>query len=218
MTAVKANKSAFGSDVPCTNDDSQSMDLCATRDKWQSWPIVEVAVSFCEAYRRSLKTGSQPFFLQKLTDDECELGPQNQFGVLFEPNGFILFQAQVLEVSTVAFLVDIFARPSAAFSLHEPAELIGSCYIMPNHFTSTSGTIKDTIISSSKFEAIGDICMDFLVIKSMENATCDFAVTFAKHWKPVWKGIDVGHRGLGNSYTKAERYFWIDLKRSLFGI
>ena len=151
---------------------------------------------------------STPFFLQKLTDDECELGPQNQFGVLFEPNGFILFQAQVLEVSTVAFLVDIFARPSAAFSLHEPAELIGSCYIMPNHFTSTSGTIKDTIISSSKFEAIGDICMDFLVIKSMENATCDFAVTFAKHWKPVWKGIDVGHRGLGNSYTKAERYFW----------
>ena len=187
MTAVKANKSTFG-DVPSsTNDDSQSMDISATRNEWQSWPIVEVA---------------------KLTDDECELSPQTQFGVLFEQSGFILFQAKVLEVQTVAFLVDIFARPASttkALSLHEPAELIGSCYIMPNHFTSTSGTFKDTIISSSKFEAVGDICMDFLVIKSMENATCDFAVTFAKHWKPVWKGIDVGHRGLGNSYTKAER-------------
>ena len=91
------------------------------------------------------------------------------------------------------------------FFLPFQLQLIGSCYIMPKHFTTTSGHIKEAIISSSKFEAIGDICMDFLVIKSMENATCDFAVTFAKHWKPVWKGIDVGHRGLGNSYTKAER-------------
>ena len=44
MTAVNANKSTFG-EVPSSNDDSQSMDLCATRNKWQSWPIVEVAVS-----------------------------------------------------------------------------------------------------------------------------------------------------------------------------
>lgn len=44
--------------------------------------------------------------------------------------------------------------------------------------------------------------MDFLVIQSVEDANCDYAVTFAKHWQPHWKGIDVGHRGLGNSFTK----------------
>ena len=44
MTPVKANKSTFG-DLPCSNDDSQSLDMSATRDRWQSWPIMEVAVS-----------------------------------------------------------------------------------------------------------------------------------------------------------------------------
>ena len=68
------------------------------------------------------------------------------------------------------------------------------------------GTIKDTIVSSSKFEAIGEIELDYLVVHPIwkEGVSCDFAVTFAKHWKPHWKGIDVGHRGLGNSFTKAD--------------
>ena len=37
------------------------------------------------------------------------------------------------------------------------------------------------------------------------DAQCDFAVTFAKHWQPHWKGLDVGHRGLGNSFTKLDQ-------------
>lgn len=87
----------------------------------------------------------------------------------------------------------------------EPAELIGSCYIMPKHFTSTSGRIKEAIISSSKFEAIGEISIEFLVVHPMKEPICDFAVTFAKHWDSNWKGIDVGHRGLGNSFTKLDQ-------------
>ena len=84
-------------------------------------------------------------------------------------------------------------------------QLIGSCYIMPKHFTTTSGHIKEAIISSSKFEAIGDINVNFLVVNHINEDPCDFAVTFAKHWQPHWKGLDVGHRGLGNSFTKLDQ-------------
>ena len=69
------------------------------------------------------------------------------------------------------------------------------------------GTIKEAVISSTKFQAIGEITVEFLVVHPIwkEQVNCDFAVTFAKHWKPHWKGIDVGHRGLGNSFTKADQ-------------
>ena len=50
-------------------------------------------------------------------------------------------------------------------------------------------------------------------VKSNNNASssnsskskCNFKVTYAKHWKSNWKGIEVAHRGLGNSYTKSQR-------------
>ena len=61
----------------------------------------------------------------------------------------------------------------------------------------------DTIISSSKFEPVGEIKLDYLVVHPSSNVICDFAISFANHWEPRWTGIDVGHRGLGNSYTEA---------------
>ena len=35
---------------------------------------------------------------------------------------------------------------------------------------------------------------------------CNFKVSYAKHWKSDWSGLEVAHRGLGNSYTKSQRY------------
>ena len=43
------------------------------------------------------------------------------------------------------------------------------------------------------------------MVNHVMDAQCDFAVTFAKHWQPHWKGLDVGHRGLGNSFTKLDQ-------------
>ncbi len=105
--------------------------------------------------------------------------------------------------------MDVFARPQSTSQFQrqesEPAELIGSCYIMPKHFTSTSGHIKEAIISSTKFEVIGEVSMDCLVVHPIKDSSCDFAMTLSKHWQPHWKGLDVGHRGLGNSYTKLDQ-------------
>ena len=44
-------------------------------------------------------------------------------------------------------------------------------------------------------------------MKQNNNASkkCNFKVTYAKHWKSDWKGLEVAHRGLGNSYTKSQK-------------
>ena len=39
--------------------------------------------------------------LQNLKDENCILSPQSQFGIHYEENGYILFQAQVMELPTV---------------------------------------------------------------------------------------------------------------------
>lgn len=64
---------------PCSVDQEDSVDISHTRDELKSWPIVEVV---------------------KATE-EGSLRHQSQFGVRYEENSFILFQAQVLDPDTV---------------------------------------------------------------------------------------------------------------------
>ena len=45
VTPVKANKQNLEDSF---SEDSQSMDIYTTRDKFQRWPILEVAVSFLD--------------------------------------------------------------------------------------------------------------------------------------------------------------------------
>ena len=134
----------------------------------------------------------------------------------------------------------------------DPAEHIGSGYVMPEHFKSTEGRKKIPIISK-KCQPIGQFVFDYLVIKpihekidenddsnkvaskelltydgdtneeelnisskfakkakiipnnNLVSRLCNFKVSYAKHWKSDWSGLEVAHRGLGNSYTKSQR-------------
>mgnify|MGYP001190106410 CR=1 FL=1 len=102
------------------------------------------------------------------------------------------------EISSVAFKVEI------SLSTDDfPGKLIGFCYLMPRHFKSTTGTVKETIISPVS-EAIGEINIEFLVIHPIKQVSYDFAISFAKYWDPQLNCIDIGHRGLGNSSLKAK--------------
>ena len=79
VTPIRANRSGEDSNGSL-GDDSQSVDIMETRDKYQRWPIVEVA---------------------KLTSEDFLLRSQSQFGIFYEDNGFILFQAHVFDLPTV---------------------------------------------------------------------------------------------------------------------
>lgn len=168
---------------PCSVDQEESVDISHTRDERKSWPIVEVV---------------------KATD-EGSLRHQNQFGVRYEEDSFILFQAQVLDPDTVAFLFDVFARPKGQAPTGDDAapEHIGSGYVLPEHFKSTEGRVKKPIISK-RFQPVGQFTLDYLVIRPMDRPLCNFKTSFSHQWKPNWKGLEVAHRGLGNSYTMAQ--------------
>ena len=72
-------------------------------------------------------------------------------------------------------------------------------------FQSTEGRVKKPIISK-RFQPVGQFTLDYLVIRPIQSEQlCNFKSSFSNHWKPNWKGLEVAHRGLGNSYTMAQQ-------------
>ncbi|EEB13637.1 conserved hypothetical protein [Pediculus humanus corporis] len=144
-----------------------------------AWPITEICV---------------------LNDSEGELSPQRQFGREIKSDDFIVFQIQVHNIENFAYLIDYYVPRSRA-SESEPPCHIGFSYILPSAMTSSEGRII-VPVTSTKHQPIGQISADYLVIKPIENYTCDMSTSYAKYWKHSLQGLDVGHRGLGTSFKQ----------------
>lgn len=63
--------------------------------------------------------------------------------------------------------------------------------------------------------------MEYVSIKPIPDYPWDMSVSYAKHWEQRWSGLDVGHRGAGNSfkfemkkYDKKRRAGW--MKKRLY--
>ena len=119
-----------------------------------------------------------------------------------------------------AFLVDIYAR-SPSTSDNDVPDHIGMCYIYPDNLKQTMGKLQ-TPITSMKFQPIGKLTgklplhepmfhltifnlVDYLMINPTPQLEMDFTLSYRNYWADAWKGLDVGHRGLGNSYTKGHQ-------------
>merc|ERR1719289_306829 len=59
-------------------------------------------------------------------------------------------------------------------------------------------------MTSMKHQPIGKLQLDYLVTRPVEGLTCDFSASKRTIWNKEWRALDVGHRGLGNSYTSAQ--------------
>jgi hypothetical protein len=122
-----------------------------------SWPVVEAAA---------------------LTENECERRVQDQFGVEYKKDegSFLLFEVQMLHLATVAFLVDIFTKPEGAPE-SDPAKHVGMGFIYPENFKQTAGRLQSPI-TSLKFQPIGSLSFDYLVVKPLPEVEMDFSVTY----------------------------------------
>jgi len=155
-----------------------SMDVQEVRTAIKSWPIVEVA---------NMSQGSADFKLQE------------QFGRPLESGDFLVFQVQVLEPETMTFLVDFYAHTD---NPNDVPDHIGFCYILQNNLIQNAG-MATVPITNSKHLAIGQLKVEYLIVRPIENFECDMSVSYARHWKHSWRGLEVGHRGAGSSFKDA---------------
>ena len=99
--------------------------------------------------------------------------------------------------------MDIYSRVGGQSDQDDP-DHVGMCYIYPDNLKQTLGTLSIPI-TSMKFQPIGKLTFDYLVTHPTPGVDLDFSTSCRNYWSDDWKGLDVGHRGLGNSYTKGHQ-------------
>ncbi|XP_021949195.1 glycerophosphocholine phosphodiesterase GPCPD1 isoform X2 [Folsomia candida] len=169
MVAVNLNRQNSASDYNDSmeyQDSSSGIDICHV-----GWPIIEVAV---------------------INEDSYQLRLQEQFGTVFDPRYMMVFQAQVLQLHTVAYMIDFYVDGDG-----DIPKSIGFCHILPSNLKAIGQMCVP--ITSLRQEPIGQINVDYLVVKPMPTCACDMRVSYSRYWKNQWKGLDIGHRGAGNS-------------------
>ncbi|KAG7208839.1 hypothetical protein KM043_015026 [Ampulex compressa] len=163
----------FGGD--CV-DDSLSMDTQDIVDQ-PAFSITEIAV---------------------MNDEESHFKFQEQFGRAYNEDEFVIFNVAVRYPETIAYLVDYYVYSSSCFP-GEPPNHIGFSYILPSTLQSSVGLLT-VPITSTKHRPIGQLTVEYVVIKSIPDYPWDMNISYAKHWEQRWSGLDVGHRGLGTSF------------------
>ncbi|KAF5293105.1 hypothetical protein FQA39_LY13715 [Lamprigera yunnana] len=124
--------------------------------------------------------------------------PQGQFGKEFKSNDALIFQSTVLFPSTIAFLIDLYVYSSRAGE-DEPPYHAGFSYLLPSTLHSSVGSAV-LPVTSTKHRPLGEISIDYLIIRPNINVKCDMEISFERYWKNSWCGLDVGHRGSGSSF------------------
>ena len=109
-------------------------------------------------------------------------------------------------------------------------EHVGFCYVLQNNLLQSEGTAT-VPITSPKHQVIGQlkgewkslakycegstifneildvvpILVEYLIVRPISEFSCDMSVSYARHWKHSWRGLEVGHRGAGSSFKDSPK-------------
>ncbi|KAK5646617.1 hypothetical protein RI129_005081 [Pyrocoelia pectoralis] len=168
---------------------------------------INSATSMAEALEESLSTDNQDTLdtpkyafteVASLCNDYNCFQPQEQFGKEFKNGDALIFQSTVLFPTNVAFLIDIYVYSSRAGD-NEPPYHAGFTYILPGTLHSSIGS-SVLPVTSTKHRPLGQIELEYLVMRPGANFKCDMEISYSRYWKNSWCGLDVGHRGSGSSF------------------
>jgi glycerophosphocholine phosphodiesterase GPCPD1 len=160
-----------------------------------------------EALEESLSADTQDSFenpkhalseVATLIGEDSTFHPQPQFGEEYRENDMLIFQSTVLFPTNVAFLIDLYIY-SSRHGDGEPPHHAGFSYLLPTVLQSSEGSVV-LPVTSTKHRPLGQIRIDYIVIRPMPNFKCDMSVSYTRHWKKTRAGLDVGHRGSGSSF------------------
>ncbi|KAI0230939.1 Glycerophosphocholine phosphodiesterase GPCPD1 [Lamellibrachia satsuma] len=137
--------------------------------------------------------------LNGLDDEPTE---QGEFGTLYRPNDYFIFKAQSFSPQYVGYQFDFYLHHRGDPAPPRPKH-VGSAYVLPVNLLDTSGR-KAMPINGSSNCPIGQLTVEYLIVKPMPQQVCDMRVSYSRKWKRSRPPLDVGHRGLGSTYNLRE--------------
>ncbi|XP_078605186.1 glycerophosphocholine phosphodiesterase GPCPD1-like isoform X2 [Branchiostoma floridae x Branchiostoma japonicum] len=127
---------------------------------------------------------------------------QDQWGHLWENDNYLIFTTKVFNPQEWAFDILLYAESEisdAQSNSHTPP--VAKATVLPTNMTGSTGVVSAPLHNNHN-RLIGQINVDYLIITPMAGEVCTAEVSYARYWKKR-KTLDVGHRGMGNSYTAA---------------
>ncbi|XP_074655941.1 glycerophosphocholine phosphodiesterase GPCPD1-like isoform X2 [Tubulanus polymorphus] len=123
-----------------------------------------------------------------------------QFGTLYNEGDFFIFKAQSFEPDNMGFTFNFYEESAEGST--DPPRHVGYAYVLPINMKDTQN-IRSIPIHGVRHKPIGQLTVDYLKIKPLKDVDLrnDMSVTYAKHWKQR-PSLEVGHRGMGSSYSK----------------
>jgi len=115
---------------------------------------------------------------------------QKEYGHVYKTGDFVIYEAQVLQNTNMAYRIDFYAHGDAT------PDHIGYSYILQDNIKSEAGNITTVIISNDNIPQ-GQVTMEYVCVSPVAGNLCDMSVSYVKYWKETWTGLDVGHRGSG---------------------
>uniref|UniRef100_A0A7E4ZZ24 GP-PDE domain-containing protein n=1 Tax=Panagrellus redivivus TaxID=6233 RepID=A0A7E4ZZ24_PANRE len=136
-----------------------------------------------------------PTEIAPLGHDEPYYKLQNEFGEVFT-NGtdYAMFRTYSVAVDYLGFKIEVFKATED--------KLVAIGYALPSTLLNTYGKTSVPLLTT-KGMPVGKIYLEYLFIRPIRTTNLTFSMdrSFIKHWKKRTT-LEVGHRGMGNSYTQ----------------
>lgn len=145
--------------------------------------------SYSTTYLAVLSNDDDPFYHEQL---------QNGRKFNIETDYFV-FRTRSVAVEFLGFCLELFVASDGAEGTNER---FATAYALPASLPKSFGECSIPLLSKSA-RPVGQILVDYLVVRPLRkpHPRQTLAVSYARHWKKR-KTLEVGHRGMGNSYTK----------------
>ncbi|CAG9531972.1 unnamed protein product [Cercopithifilaria johnstoni] len=134
-----------------------------------------------------------------LSSDDPRYREQSQSGDRFKVGSdYFIFRTRSVAVEFLGFRIELFAYDEER---GPSVERFAIAYALPSSFHGTFGVASEPLLVNNR--PVGQINVEYLFIRPLLTSCSvqKMDISYAKHWKKR-QPLEVGHRGMGNSYTK----------------
>uniref|UniRef100_A0A8R1E1R0 Glycerophosphocholine phosphodiesterase GPCPD1 n=1 Tax=Caenorhabditis japonica TaxID=281687 RepID=A0A8R1E1R0_CAEJA len=149
----------------------------------------------------NLPTPELPCFsntdLSVLTREDPIFGDQYFNGSLFRNNlDYLVFRTRTVSLQNMAFCIEFYHNEKRC----------AISYVLPSSMSGSHGGTVSPVIGLSG-APVGHIHVDFMVVKRSQFAEKipeidSMKETYGRYWRKRTRMLQIGHRGMGSSYTK----------------
>ncbi|XP_034476652.1 glycerophosphocholine phosphodiesterase GPCPD1 [Drosophila innubila] len=134
----------------------------------------------------------------RMVYSDSRLRTQPEYGVPYaQDRDLLMFHVTLDQLEQVAYQLEVYGEQ------RDLVRLLGYAHLQPAALAGSEGNVTLQLISPIWQRVVGELHLQYLVVRPMVNGSSDFRTSFVNYWRSNWTDLEIGHRGLGKSLTVA---------------